>query len=472
MRVVCDNCGATYKIPEHKLVREVNKATCRRCGHGIIIRKPGEGAAAIAAAPVVDGESTQITSQDELEARARAQAQAAGNPGFGGAFGLDQGEPSDEIPATVVEGDHAPGEATMPRQDMPAPPPPNPTLAPPPPLSPAAPARPVQARGPSLAPPPPAPAAPAQPVGVAVAAVQPAGHDPSGDLALVLMGSVGAIGGALLMAVVSDHTLEVIGLAIALASGFTSLLVLLTGDRGRKEASVVLSMGIGIVLAGVAAGAVKFSGIGAEDVAPVVAEAEAEAPRMGTEIPKGVLEEAVAEAEVEDEEPDALEDALRAMEEAEAEAVAEAEIEEEEPEVVEPKSTTPVVTPKSRTPDPVTPKSSGSSVTPKSRDNPTTSSSSANVGVPVTVLDTMLKSNKGVKRCFGLYRQETGSLPKGRITVKLTVQPSGKASAARIDGGAYAGTSLDSCLGDAVKSISFPPWDGSESATYYYPFIL
>ena len=84
----------------------------------------------------------------------------------------------------------------------------------------------------------------------------------------------------------------------------------------------------------------------------------------------------------------------------------------------------------------------------------------------------MLKSNKGVKRCFGLYRQETGSLPKGRITVKLTVQPSGKPSAARIDGGAYAGTSLDTCLQSAVTSISFPPWDGTESATYYYPFIL
>ena len=32
MRVVCENCGATYKIPESKLVKEVNKATCRKCG--------------------------------------------------------------------------------------------------------------------------------------------------------------------------------------------------------------------------------------------------------------------------------------------------------------------------------------------------------------------------------------------------------------------------------------------------------
>ncbi len=84
----------------------------------------------------------------------------------------------------------------------------------------------------------------------------------------------------------------------------------------------------------------------------------------------------------------------------------------------------------------------------------------------------MLKSNKGVKRCFGLYRQETGSLPSGRITVKLAIQPSGRASSARIDGGQYSGTSLDSCLGSAITQITFPPWEGSEAATYYYPFIL
>ena len=40
MRIVCDSCGAVYKIADEKLVKEVNKATCKRCGHKIIIRKP------------------------------------------------------------------------------------------------------------------------------------------------------------------------------------------------------------------------------------------------------------------------------------------------------------------------------------------------------------------------------------------------------------------------------------------------
>ena len=45
MRIVCDSCGAVYKIADDKLVKEVNKATCKRCGHKIIIRKPRAAAA-------------------------------------------------------------------------------------------------------------------------------------------------------------------------------------------------------------------------------------------------------------------------------------------------------------------------------------------------------------------------------------------------------------------------------------------
>ena len=41
MRVVCDNCGAVYKIADSKLSKDVNKATCKRCGHKIIIYKGG-----------------------------------------------------------------------------------------------------------------------------------------------------------------------------------------------------------------------------------------------------------------------------------------------------------------------------------------------------------------------------------------------------------------------------------------------
>jgi predicted Zn finger-like uncharacterized protein len=40
MRVVCDNCGAVYKVPDDKLTKPVNKATCRNCAHRMLIPRP------------------------------------------------------------------------------------------------------------------------------------------------------------------------------------------------------------------------------------------------------------------------------------------------------------------------------------------------------------------------------------------------------------------------------------------------
>ena len=72
MRVVCENCGATYKIPESKLVKEVNKATCRKCGFRMMIRRPAAAVAAAAAVPEADEAATQVTA-NPLEAQASEQ---------------------------------------------------------------------------------------------------------------------------------------------------------------------------------------------------------------------------------------------------------------------------------------------------------------------------------------------------------------------------------------------------------------
>ena len=80
MRVVCDNCGAVYKIADSKLSKEVNRATCKRCGHKIIIYRPGSQAAQKAAShrgPGVaagdDDERTVIKSVPELQKMANKQ---------------------------------------------------------------------------------------------------------------------------------------------------------------------------------------------------------------------------------------------------------------------------------------------------------------------------------------------------------------------------------------------------------------
>ena len=61
MRVVCDNCGATYRSPEEKLRREENKATCRKCQNPIIIRRTGGMAIGAGEAEEDPDASTQIS---------------------------------------------------------------------------------------------------------------------------------------------------------------------------------------------------------------------------------------------------------------------------------------------------------------------------------------------------------------------------------------------------------------------------
>ena len=85
MRVVCDNCGATYRIPDTKLTREVNKATCRKCSSPIIIRRNAPvGQPQRSSAPAPDSESTQITTYEHLKERERQRQQAAAVAGVSG----------------------------------------------------------------------------------------------------------------------------------------------------------------------------------------------------------------------------------------------------------------------------------------------------------------------------------------------------------------------------------------------------
>ena len=66
MRVVCENCGATYKIPDSKLVKEVNKATCRKCGFRMMIRRPVSAVAGPTNTPEPDEAATQVTANPLL----------------------------------------------------------------------------------------------------------------------------------------------------------------------------------------------------------------------------------------------------------------------------------------------------------------------------------------------------------------------------------------------------------------------
>src|SRR5690606_15278943 len=69
--------------------------------------------------------------------------------------------------------------------------------------------------------------------------------------------------------------------------------------------------------------------------------------------------------------------------------------------------------------------------------------------VPFDVIDLMLRNHAAVKTCFFEHMKAEGSLPP-RVTIKLTIQPSGRATAVSVQDRAWAGTPLDRCLSGAV----------------------
>ncbi len=90
--------------------------------------------------------------------------------------------------------------------------------------------------------------------------------------------------------------------------------------------------------------------------------------------------------------------------------------------------------------------------------------------LPTSVVDTMVRNNKRIKRCWMDEKQRAGTIPR-RLDVRFTVQPSGEVSSARVATKEYQGTDFDVCLGSAFRSITFPPFDG-EPLTMKYSFVL
>ena len=88
--------------------------------------------------------------------------------------------------------------------------------------------------------------------------------------------------------------------------------------------------------------------------------------------------------------------------------------------------------------------------------------------LPTSVVETMIRNNKRIKRCWMEEKQRSGELPK-RVDVKFTVEPSGSVSSARSATAKYRGTDFEVCLGSAFRSITFPPFEGDPlSMTYNF----
>jgi hypothetical protein len=71
-----------------------------------------------------------------------------------------------------------------------------------------------------------------------------------------------------------------------------------------------------------------------------------------------------------------------------------------------------------------------------------------------------ITSNKRVKQCFFDARDpETKAVPPG-VKVRISIAPSGKATAADLVGGATGG-GFDACLKSAILGITYAPFTGT-----------
>ena len=505
MRVVCDNCSAQYKIPDQKLVKEVNKATCRKCGHRMLIRRP------------TDSGSADDDPHDEADHQSALYAAARSLDAFDDAP-LDDWE--DDGPTKirrddpVSEEDDArpttPGlDSISPAPSVPPPPQraradvnnePTPRLGAPPPRSAAPP--PVRSVLPQRADasPMPAPAAAYAPAPVpGTAAV----YDPTADMGWVTLGTLASIAGTLLLAAnLTDSSIQrFLGLLLALGGGMTALFVLSTGRRGAQKANVLLSVAISGVLA--AGGAVAMhllhAGFDALITVPIPAQTVAVNPLPPPPASASSLQ------------PPPSEVTNTQAEELLASAPAPQEVvptPPREPETTPPPATT-TATERTTPPSTSTTASSGSASSSSQTEERSSTSSTARTSTsggsssggstsgsstsgsssrstppppPVesttpassvllpSVIDTMLKNNSKVLNCFQLEYKQSGSLPP-QLPIGFEVQSTGKVSSMWVKDSQYQGSKLESCLRSAIYGIQFPPFEG-EPAKMKYTFRI
>jgi len=460
MKVVCDNCRAVYKVPDDKLTKPVNKATCRNCGHRMLIPRPQPGAD--------PDEQTVVTSMPPTPATVIRQAGPPPSRDFPLATPLGLGrKDSPPRPALAAEGalrpPHSPGPVEK-RAQMPPPAAPLAMAVVEPITTPGArPPRPRAAAEPARTPPPVA-----------------RSYDPGADLSQAGVGTGLALVGAMLLAFlfVWDHpALLWIGLAMSLGGGVLTLSILWTGDRGRRPARKSMAAVLGLLVAIAVPSAlvgVKWFVAQARDAYAM--NFEATAPEAEPEAAVAVITAPATPPEpaVPTSVADPVDPAVTAAPPIEEPALR-----------PPPAKPTPKPAPAARpkpTPKPAPSAKAVVAANAPPAKPPPVAPTAAGVAavapapepalpatVPIEAVHVMLSSNVEVKRCFVPLLQ-AGQLPP-RVDLKFDIQPSGTASGARVVQAEYKGSELEGCLARTVGGIKFPPSSGN-GTSITYPFIL
>ncbi len=341
MKVVCDNCRAVYKVPNEKLVKAVNKATCRNCRYRMLIPRPNPGAdpnerVLVSAVPPADGSrpvhhepSVPIGRSPNTSVPIRSASLPPGPPSMppspppGGASLPPRSRPirmpGDPAPVPERALSRATPAPAIPRSSSrpPAPnswpPSPDPRTPEPHRASPG-PSRSVQPMPAPTPPPtgremPSRPSAP--PPGTWVSGMERPSerisyggplrtHDPSGDLSWVFVGTLLSAVGALALALVAPlDTLPVVFVGVVLAFGGAALVtgILWTGARGRRKARAPLVVFASIPVAVLAATSLLVVKIAGQAALDEVARLQSEETELEPLLPQ--LEARSADADVE-----------------------------------------------------------------------------------------------------------------------------------------------------------------------------
>lgn len=455
MKVVCDNCSAVYRIPDDKLLKPVNKATCRRCGHRMLIPRPkkdagGEERTLVSALPSGTPEPvTRWERPDTEEPDITVPGPAPTPP----PQAQRRPAPRPAAPAPAPAADDRPRNVPARREKR----------ADPAPVPPAA--------APAIAPAPPPAATPRPAPSATTVTAAPPAHDPSSDLVWVALGTSAAMLGALVLSVDDlagdgiGMALKLVGVMLALGGGFTSLFVVLTGRRGRRPAQAMLSIFAGTMLSVVVAvalvGVQVLIGSMGDDTPAVVTSAAPPPPApTAPATPEAPPAEPVVAAAPAEPPP--------ALPEPEPEPAREVASRAPEPARPAPAAAAPAPAPPAATrapaPTPAPPPVAAAPPPPPAPAAP------AATQVPFAVIDTILRNNIEVKKCFFNQMKSTGSLP-ARVDVQFVIEPSGKVSSAKTTTAEFTGSSLDACLSTAIRGLTFSAFTGSPQKINY-PFNL
>lgn len=482
MRVVCESCGTTYKIPESKLVKEVNKATCRKCGFRMMIRRPSGAAAEDSVGPdeASDEAATQVTAnplQAQENERASLDAETRIEPGAADDW-------SDESPTNVQDDPTAPpaaGSGTPPAK--------------------------------------------------ARSAAGTESRSADTDMVLALIATFASAGGAMLLATNTGDvaTQRMVGLGVALWGALTGLFLLVTGNLWRQQGNLGVSIALATVLSIGGSAFVEVAlhdgeGLGNSTSADATVANDPASNSRDDSYLRGDLANGDATSTPENGEtepapsqepevtanPDARDESTGVGTERRTDKPASAAppaTEREAPTVNDPADELDLEDPIEDFDDLGDPDFDAVATAPpsppddaraadaakrkaaeqdrrkreaeraaaakqraKAKEQKESAGGSKMTTLPLTVVDTMIRSNMSVKRCFFNEKQSSGEMPR-RVNVRFTVLNTGRVSSARVTTEQYKGGSLDGCLGRAFKAITFPPFEG-EAKSMTYPFVL